>query len=205
MSQFRYVRPDSFPPITKNLLIINILVFVAQLIMESQDIELIAYGGLWNWNFEEFRPYQFATHMFMHGGFAHLLFNMFGLWMFGRVLEAFWGPKKFLLFYFICGVAAAFAQQIMGGFTVAVGASGAIMGLFAAFGYLFPNTELYFLFLPIPLKAKWAVLILIAIDLFSGIANFAGDSIARWAHLGGALAGFILVFIWNKTNRKTFY
>lgn len=205
MSSFRYTRPDNFPPVVKNLLIINGLFFVAQFVLKEQGIEAIYYGGLFNWNLEEFRPYQFFTHMFMHGSITHIFFNMFGLWMFGRVLESFWGPKKFLFFYLACGIVAAFAQQLMGDFVVAVGASGAIMGIFVAFGYLFPNTELLFLFIPIPIKAKWAVIIFVAIDLFSGVANIAGDPIAHWAHLGGALAGFLIVYYWNKTNRNTLY
>ena len=206
MSDFKYTRPDNFPPIVKNLIIINAIVFLAQWIFKSQQgVDLVMYGGLFEWNLEYFRPYQFVTHMFMHGSITHLFFNMFSLWMFGRILENFWGPKRFLLFYLICGLVSAFAQEIMGKFGVAVGASGAIMGLFAGFGYLFPNSELLFLFFPFPIKAKWAVVIFVGIDLFSGMANISGDPIAHWAHLGGALAGLVIVFIWNKTNKKTLY
>jgi hypothetical protein len=87
----------------------------------------------------------------------------------------------------------------------ALGASGAIMGIFAAFGYLFPNTPLYMMFIPIPIKAKWAMIGMAAIDLFGGVANFSGDNVAHFAHLGGAVTGFIIVLIWNKTNRNRFY
>jgi membrane associated rhomboid family serine protease len=146
--------------------------------------------------------------MFSHANITNILFNMFGLWMFGRILENVWGPKRFLFFYLVCGLGAAAAhlavQYLQGGDDLAVGASGAIMGIFAAFAYLFPNTELFIMFIPIPVKAKWAVLGLTAIDLFSGISN-TSDNIAHFAHLGGALTGFILVIIWNKTNRKTLY
>jgi membrane associated rhomboid family serine protease len=132
---------------------------------------------------------------------------MFALWMFGRILENVWGPKRFLLFYFICGIGAAAAhlliQYLNGGIAPVVGASGAIMGVFAAFAYLFPNTEMYFLFIPFPIKAKWMVIGLAAFDLFGGISG--GDNIAHFAHLGGALTGFILVLIWNRTNRRRFY
>lgn len=202
---FRYTRPDNFPPIVKNLIIINVLFFVTQIVLEQQGIDPILYGGLFNWKYEEFKPYQFFTHMFMHGGIGHIFFNMFSLWMFGRILENVWGAKKFLFFYLVCGIAAAFTQEIMGGFTVAVGASGAVMGVFVAYGFLFPNSELLFLFIPFPIKAKWAVVIFVGIDLFSGVARQPGDSIAHWAHLGGAAAGFVIVYIWNKTNKKTFY
>lgn len=222
MSEFRYYRPNSFPPIVKNLIIINALVWVAQLVFDKQGgVVTEALTGriaLFPFGTELFKPYQIATHMFAHAAyvpgtgriiFFHILFNMFALWMFGRVLENVWGPKRFLLFYLACGVGAAIThlavQYFTGGYSAAVGASGAVMGILAAFAYLFPNTELYIMFIPVPVKAKWAVIGLAAIDLFGGVANFSGDNIAHFAHLGGALTGFILVFIWNKTNRRTFY
>jgi rhomboid-like protein len=181
---------------------------------------------------QRFQPYQIATHMFSHAPppmFYHILFNMFTLWMFGRILENVWGAKRFLFFYLICGLGAAAlhlgiqyfrCEQLLQDFTnnnipaieahlgavaPALGASGAIMGVMAAFAYTFPNTELYIMFLPIPIKAKWAVLGLAAIDLFGGIAKISGDNLAHFAHLGGALTGLILVLLWNKTNRKTLY
>lgn len=210
MNDFKYHRPQAFPPVVKNLIIINVLVYLAQISIGRQ-FNLTERIALYPIQSPYFRPYQIATHMFAHAPnlFFHILFNMFALWMFGRVLENVWGPKRFLLFYFICGVGAAFlhlaVQYFTGGYGPAVGASGAIMGILAAFAYLFPNTTLIIFPIPIPVKAKWAVLGLVAIDLYSGIANFSGDSIARFAHLGGALTGFILVLIWNKTNRRKFY
>jgi len=217
----RYYRPEPFPPIVKNLIIINALVWVAQLIFDKEGT-VLTFGltsklALYPIDSEAFRPYQIATHMFAHasynagGGFVlyHILFNMFALWMFGRVLENVWGPKRFLLFYLVCGVGAAIAHLAVlyatGDYASAVGASGAVMGIFAAFAYLFPNTELFFMFIPIPIKAKWAVLIFAAIDIFGGIGVFGNSGVAHFAHLGGALAGFILVLIWNKTNRRGFY
>lgn len=205
----RYYRPDAFPPIVKNLIIINVLVFIAQNVFDQQ-YAVTAWLALWPIDSEFFRPYQLATHMFTHGGFMHILFNMFALWMFGRVLENVWGPKRFLLFYLLSGIGAAAAhigmQLFFGeGGGPAVGASGAIMGIFAAFAYLFPNTELFILFIPFPIKAKWAVIGLAAIDLFGGFARFSGDSIAHFAHLGGAITGFIIVLIWNKTDKRRFY
>jgi membrane associated rhomboid family serine protease len=169
--------------------------------------------------------------MFSHSPqlFVHIIFNMLGLWMFGRILENFWGPKRFLLFYFACGIGAAIchlliqyfrSEQLLqavlsnntaailkyrGALAPALGASGAIMGIFAAFGYLFPNTTLFIMPIPFPIKAKWAVIAMAAFDLFGGIANVSGDNVAHFAHLGGAITGFIIVLIWNKTNRRRFY
>lgn len=208
MSDFKYYKPNNFPPIVKNLIIINVLVWIAQKMLDEK-YNLTDKLALYPIGSEEFQPYQIATHMFAHGPLYHILFNMFGLWMFGKILENVWGAKRFLLFYLICGVGAAAAhltvEYFTGGYNPAIGASGAIMGIFIAFGYLFPNTELYLMFIPIPVKAKWAMIGLAAIDLFGGVAKVSGDNIAHFAHLGGAVTGFILVLIWNKTNRKRFY
>ena len=213
MSNFRYYRPTGLPPIVKNLIIINVLVWVAQLIFDK-TYDLTGMLALYPIGTPMFKPYQIATHMFTHAAYDekgqiilyHILFNMFGLWMFGRVLENVWGGKRFLLFYLSCGIGAAIThlavQYFTGSYSAAVGASGAIMGIFAAFAYLFPNTELY-LYFAIPIKAKWAVLGLVAFDLYKGYSG--SDNVAHFAHLGGALTGFILVLIWNKTNRRKFY
>jgi membrane associated rhomboid family serine protease len=248
MSDFGNYRPDPLPPIVKNLLILNVLVALAQAVFHkesgigfdlAQKLQLYpimpealrslleSEGHPRYASGERFYPYQIATHMFAHSGFMHLLFNMLGLWMFGRVLEGLWGPKRFLLFYLVCGVGAAACHlliqyfrceqllnaaiandsasigRLIGAASPAVGASGAIMGIFAAYAYLFPNTELYVMG-AIPVKAKWAVLGMAAYDVFGGVSN-SGDNIAHFAHLGGALTGFILVLIWNKTDRKRFY
>ena len=165
----------------------------------------------------------------MHGGFFHLLFNMLGLWMFGSTVEKIWGPKKFLLFYFICGVVAALTQMASYAFdwwkidntflsaedmlqyqqilrqNATVGASGAIMGILVAFGYLFPNTTLFIMPIPVPIKAKWAITGIILLDIFGGFYRLPNDNIAHFAHVGGALAGLALVLYWNKTNRRTLY
>jgi membrane associated rhomboid family serine protease len=246
MSEFRYYRQNNFPPVVKNLIIINALVFVGQLTLEKTYhlterfmLYPIMPEGLRNLlveknymvEYQKFQLYQIFTHMFSHSPtmFAHILFNMFALWMFGRILENVWGGKRFLLFYLASGVGAAALhltmqyfrcehlwqdinagnqvtqEQIFGAIAPALGASGAIMGLFAAFAYLFPNTELIFLFIPFPIKAKWMVLIMVGLDLFGGFSNSSGDNVAHFAHLGGAITGFIIVFIWNKTNRRTLY
>lgn len=205
-------------PVVFNLLIINGLVFLVQQFLTATNIN--EWGPLYGYKSEFFKPYQLITHMFMHGGIAHILFNMFGLWMFGSVLEKVWGSKKFLIFYLICGIVAGIAEMFvlkdvlvfkpeLGQNVLylgqAVGASGAIMGIMAAFAYLFPNTPLYVMFIPVPVKAKYVIPGFILIDLFGGLYNVPGDNIAHFAHLGGAAMGFILVLIWNKTNRKTFY
>jgi membrane associated rhomboid family serine protease len=212
---FRYTRPDGFPPIIKNLLFINGLFFLATVFLFSDKVYFDNYEeygltgvlGLWPIGSENFRPYQIFTHMFTHASFGHIFFNMFSLWMFGRTLENVWGSKRFLLFYLICGIGAAAVhlavQYFTGGYSFAVGASGAVMGVLVAFAYLFPNTELL-LYFAIPVKAKWVVIALIAIDLFAGLGR-TGTGIAHWAHLGGAATGFILVYFWNKTNKRTFY
>lgn len=244
MSEFRYYRPSSNPSVVMNLIIINILVFAAQHLL-TPNFDLTSKIMLWPVMPQELRnilidsnilnasdkfyPYQIFTHLFAHGSVMHIFFNMFGLFMFGRILENFWGAKRFLIFYLVCGVGAAAchlavqyfrSEQLLlafntnnaeavtkyiGAISPALGASGAIMGIFVAFAYLFPNTELFIMFIPVPVKAKWAVLIMAAMDLFGGFASLKGDNIAHFAHLGGAVAGFIMVYYWNKTNRKTFY
>lgn len=248
MSNFRFTRPSNFPPVIKNLIIINVLVAIAQLMLDQQfqltdkfTLEPIISDRLKealaqnapSVGIPHFSPYQIFTHMFTHAPLAvmpfHILFNMFVLWMFGRILENVWGPRRFLTFYLICGVGAAVIHLLVqylrceylllpavqnldqigfnkygGALAGVVGASGAIMGVMAAFAYLFPNTELY-IWGAFPIKAKWAVLGYFAIDLFGGVNPRMGDNVAHFAHLGGAITGFIVVFIWNKTNRRTLY
>jgi membrane associated rhomboid family serine protease len=232
MTQFR---PSSFqilPTVIKNLLIINGLIFLAQVTVGKQfDIDNLF--ALHSWQSPFFKPWQFITHMFMHGNFSHLLSNMFALWMFGSILENQWGPKRFLTFYIVCGLGAALChmialyyemQPVVEAFkllpigqqqellysdnfklnTATIGASGAVFGCLAAFGYLFPNTYIYIYFL-LPLKAKWFVMIYAGFELLQAIENSAGDNVAHFAHLGGALVGIILVYYWNKTNRRKFY
>jgi len=190
-------------PVVLNLIIINALVYLVQSMFDGPEEKISRVIALFPYKWPEFEPYQLVTHMFAHGGFFHLLFNMFVLWMFGSLLERAWGPKKFLIFYFVCGLAAGVAHLALEN-SPAVGASGAIMGLFAAFAYLFPNTELIIFPIPMPVKAKYAVAIMAAFDLFGGVYP-SGSNIAHFAHLGGLVMGFILVIYWNKTDKKTFY
>jgi len=192
-------------PVVLNLIIINALVFMAQSFFDGPypEEKITRLLALYPWNWEEFRPYQLVTHMFTHGGLGHILFNMFALWSFGSMLERVWGPKRFLIFYLVCGLAAGVAQLFLSD-APAVGASGAIMGLLAAFAYLFPNTQLIIFPFPVPVKAKWAIIVIAAIDLFGGVYP-TGSNIAHFAHLGGLVMGLVLVIIWNKTNKRTFY
>jgi membrane associated rhomboid family serine protease len=206
MSDFRSYSTDALPPVVKYLIIVNVVVFIAQMLLDPIMGLTMRFLALPPIDAPGFSPYQVITHMFTHGSFFHLLFNMIGLWVFGRELERYWGGKRFLNFYMICGLGAALihllVQYLMGGYSYAVGASGAVMGIFTAFAYLFPNTPLMLMFIPVPIKAKYLMLLLIAYDVFGGIGG--GDNIAHFAHLGGVATGFIMVWIWNR-NRARFY
>jgi membrane associated rhomboid family serine protease len=190
--------------IVLNLIIINGLIFLAQLLTDSTT-GLTNILALYPFGSGQFKPYQLVTHMFAHAGWLHILLNMYGLWMFGSVLERVWGPKRFLIFYLVCGLAAGIAQAWLVHDSPAIGASGAIMGLLGAFGYLFPNTQFFIIPFPIPIKAKYLVAIVAAIDIYSEFQSGGADNIAHFAHLGGLVMGLVLVIIWNKTNKKTFY
>ena len=276
MTQFRPTRFEVLPTIIKNLLIINGLVFLAQNTFAgpTSSFSFEDYFALHAWQSSLYKPWQLITHMFLHGDFGHILGNMFALWMFGSILENVWGHKRFLLFYFLCGVGAAVIHLLIlsyqlipmtneyeqllrlsksnaPGFSDAVlafskahniplariladnkvtlttpglapelmelitsyhnkvlstatlGASGAVFGILIAFVYLFPNTYIYVYFL-FPIKAKWLGVLYFAFELYKAIENSAGDNVARWAHVGGALVGFVLVYIWNKRKHHPF-
>ncbi len=197
------LRPGGYTTeVVKNLLIINALVFLATNVLNFPGLyeRLVLYAP----TNENFSPYQFITYMFMHGGFSHILFNMLGLWMFGSEIEDRLGSKKFLIYYVACGLGAAaihfgldYAVQGDSN-SVLLGASGSVFGLLAAYGMMFPNNIIMPLFPPIPMKAKYFVLIYGAIELFAGVRNVAGDNIAHFAHLGGAVTGAILILIWKQ-------
>ena len=205
-------------PVVKNLLIINIIVFFgASVLKGSLGPELINDWLAVHYPASEyFKPVQLVTYMFMHGGVMHIFFNMFGLFMFGPPVEYIWGAKRFLIYYFFTGFGALIldfavkyyqlnytllspleADMIIN--TPMVGASGAIFGILAAYGYLFPNNTIMLLFPPIPIKAKYFVIIFGAIELYSGISNMtsATSNIAHFAHLGGAIFGFLLILYWK--------
>lgn len=193
---------QKIPPVVLNLIIINVIVFIAQNVLDS-TLNLTMRFALYPYNSGYFEPYQLVTHMFLHGGIFHILFNMWALWLFGSVLEKIWGPKKFLIFYLVCGLAAGLAETFLVSGGPAIGASGAVMGLLGAFAYTFPNTQFYMIPFPFPIKAKYMAAIFAAFDLFGGVAG--GDNVAHFAHLGGLAMGLILCIIWNKTDKKTFY
>lgn len=257
-------------PIVKNLILINVIIFLLQYML---SIDLISIFGLRYIHAETFRPYQFLTHIFTHSSFMHLFSNMFALFIFGPLLERFWGSRRFLFFYLVTGLGASFlysainyyeinalenqvesymsnptpsgfdtfvlenaefAYQRLSGFIdqyydnpesssyvnesrqyatqllegkkniPMVGASGAVFGILMAFGLLFPNTELFLLFFPFPIKAKYFVLFYGLYELFAGFGRVPGDNVAHFAHLGGMLFAFILIKIW-RDKRDSFY
>jgi len=208
-NDFRPRPYNLLPEVVKNLLIINILFFAAQnLFAYKFGIDIVEKLGLHFMLSSEFRPYQFITYMFLHGGFGHLFFNMFALYMFGTSVENTWGPKRFLTYYIICGIGAAIVHYLIFYFyqnptenmfdaPVIIGASGAVFGLLLAYGMLFPNQVIYVQFI-IPMKAKYFVALYGAVELFSGLGNSASDNVAHFAHLGGMLFGFILIKFWEK-------
>ena len=241
MTQFRPTRFEVLPTIVKNLLIINGLMFLAQNTFAgpTSSINFEDYFALHAWQSDLYKPWQIVTHLFLHGDFGHIFGNMLALWMFGSILENLWGPKRFLLFYLLCGIGAAVIHLAILSYELiplirqyheiiaanmpassdfdnfiafynkkinvaTLGASGAVFGILIAFVYLFPNTYIYIYFL-FPIKAKWLGILYFSYELFFAIKNSAGDNVARWAHVGGAVVGFILVFIWNRNNRKHFY
>ncbi len=197
-----------FTGVVKHLIIINVLFFLAKQAL-SLDSFALRFPEV-----DSFQPYQIITHMFMHGDLMHILFNMFALWMFGSAVESVWGPKKFLIFYLIAGLGAAFftigieyyqyySDPQTFRYSLMVGASGAIMGVLVAFGMLFPNAELMLLFFPVPVKAKYFIPVIVGMDIFSGLTGvsiFSPSNTAYWAHVGGALAGLIMVLFWKKTQ-----
>lgn len=150
------------------------------------------------------KPWQLVSYMFMHGGFGHLFFNMYTLYIFGSVLERVWGTKKFLLFYFVTGVGAALVhivvQYLTGSFALTVGASGAIYGILMGYAMLYPDSVLTLLFPPISLKAKWFVLIFAGIELLLGVTGTQAG-VAHFAHLGGLIFGLLLMLYWKKKHR----
>ena len=196
MSQYE---PQSFrmlPPVVKHLLIINLIVFLATMVLErygySNITSMLALNSVAT---GRFRFWQLFTYMFMHAGWSHILFNMFALWMFGYVLENFWGSRRFLVYYLVCGIGAGVCNLLVPGRGLTVGASGAVYGILLAFGMMFPNERIYFYFL-IPIKAKWFVIGFAALELLEGL--FYADGIAHFAHLGGMLFGLLLILYWRK-------
>lgn len=186
-------------PIVRNLIFINVIVFVI-----SAMTPLGNWLALWDVANPNFRPYQLFTYMFSHADFFHIFFNMLLLAFFGPILEEFWDQKKFLLFYIATGIGAAVFNILMalffgiGQFDVMIGASGAVYGVMTAFGIIFPNMELRLLFLPVSFKAKYMVMVLGALAIFSGFRSTPGDNTAHLAHLGGIVMAIILIQFWMR-------
>jgi membrane associated rhomboid family serine protease len=218
-------------PVIKNLMIINVLVWIAELTFKEP---LVYHLSMHYVGHPDFGIWQILTYMFLHSfEFQHVFFNMLMLYFFGTTLENMWGGKRFLLFYLICGVGAGIIQLMAGRIEmflldsqlangsitefvyiekgrqvfngIVLGASGAVMGVTAGFTYLFPNTSVMLFPLPIPIKVKYLFVFYIAGDLFGGLNPQTTSNIAHFAHIGGALVGFILVITMNKNNRRTFY
>ncbi|WP_301958140.1 rhomboid family intramembrane serine protease [uncultured Alistipes sp.] len=197
------------PPVVKNLIIINVLVYMATALLPVGN-EIIRFCALWFGAspFGEFHSYQFITYMFLHASVEHIFFNMFALWMFGRTLEYELGSKRFLIYYMVCGVGAALIQLATAYLTgempiQLVGASGAVMGLLLAFGVMHPNAVIMLLIPPIPMKAKWFVVIYGVIELFLGWTGFGGN-VAHFAHVGGMLWGLLLLQWWKRNGTIRF-
>ena len=235
---------NNIPTVTKNLLAINVLMFLALLVAEKQGVDLNSVLGLHLFASEGFQPYQLVTYMFMHASVTHLFFNMFALYMFGRTLEYMWGAKRFLVYYLVAGIGAALVQETFGmvryhealdgmspldvelvlsrGFdalregknfvnpqlahlnvvlnSTTVGASGAIYAILLGFGMLFPEERMFVFPVPFPIKAKYLVMGYAIIELYLGVSGSA-DGVAHFAHLGGMLFGFILIFFWRNKGK----
>jgi membrane associated rhomboid family serine protease len=259
----------AIPPVVKGIIIINVILFLLTYMTGSVGQHIGSRLALYNLESPNFEPYQLITHMFMHGGFGHIFFNMFAVFIFGRVLENVWGGKRFFIFYMITGLGAALilllanhiqlvilqdkiklfqqspapevlqklvehyighpsmqflsfiekwtyqpdnASYIQQGKEWAtqllpairdiptIGASGAVFGVLVAFAMMFPDVELMLIFFPVPIKAKYMVPFYALVELFFGVAHFQWDNVAHWAHLGGALVGFIMVKIWKRNQ-----
>jgi membrane associated rhomboid family serine protease len=276
MSFFGSARGISIPPVVKNIIIINVLLFGAtqlSLYVFNTDF-MLRHFALFSVKSPLFEPHQLITHMFMHANLAHIFFNMFGVFMFGRVLEQLWGSKKMLIFYTVTGLGAAVIHLTVNYFQIThlmnmanafytspdymafseivnkyslgsmnaqvtefmqqwfykpddpsfipqakeivqyvitsnlqvptIGASGAVFGLLIAFAMMFPDVELMLIFLPIPIKAKYFVPFYALLELFFGVAGFKWDNVAHFAHLGGALFGFLLVKWWKRNQFKIY-
>lgn len=205
----RLVSPySSVPSIVKSLLIINGIMFLIELQVGVAIIEKLA---LWPLDISKaigsdsgrphFQISQLVTYAFLHGGLMHLLLNMYALWMFGSRLEKLWGPKLFAIYYFVCVIGAGLVQLFVSSqgdsFYPTIGASGGVFGLLLAFGMFYPRVPLLIIFLPIPIQARYFVILYGAIELWFGVTGLA-EGIAHFAHLGGMLFGLILILYWKK-------
>lgn len=219
---------NSLSPITRNLLIANVVCYLLQLLAGSLHIDLTDLFGLHFVLADDFRVWQLVSYMFLHGSLTHLFFNMFSLWMFGGLIERTLGAKRFLTYWMVCGIGAGICQEFwqtgqyfveglnnypmvntgsaiisMGDYLnlwTTIGASGACYGVLLAFGMLFPNERIMLLLPPIPMKAKYFVAAYAAIELISAYAS--NDNVAHFAHLGGMLFGWLLLRYWRTSRSR---
>lgn len=207
----------NLPTITKNLLIINVLIFFADYVFSRYGIDFAHLFGLHFVSATDFRLWQPITYMFMHANFSHLFFNMFAVLMFAPALEERWGSKRFLIYYLVTGIGAGLVQELVWALQlmpvlssldplmavsltnrlITIGASGAVFGILLAFGWLFPEVRMYIMFIPIPIRARTLVIIYALIELFAGLAPSSGDNVAHFAHLGGMVFGWLLILWWK--------
>lgn len=216
----------NMPPVTKNLIIINLLMYLAKVVALRYGIDFDDLLGLHFLLASDFKLYQLFTYMFVHGNLTHIFFNMFAVWMFGRIMEQVMGSQRFLFYYVVCGLGAGLVQEgaqyieymyqglqaydtvnLGGGITLpmatylnrwtTVGASGAVYGILLSFGMTFPEERMFIIPIPFPIKAKWFVIGYAVIELMSALGN-TGDGVAHMAHLGGMLFGLLLILYWRK-------
>ena len=219
---------NNLPPITKNLLIINVLCYFGIIVARRYGLDLDSVLGLHFFLASDFKLYQLFTYMFMHANLEHIFFNMFAVWMFGRTLEMVFGSKRFLTYFLVCGIGAGIVQEVIQyvfyatelvrydsvnigveivpmaeylNMMTTVGASGAVYGILLAFGMLFPNSQMFVFPLPFPIKAKFFVIGYAVIELFLGLGQ-TGDGVAHFAHLGGMTFGFLLIMYWRKKSKN---
>lgn len=210
-------------PVTRWLLIANLIIFLLSGITQRYGVDLNMIGGLHYVSASSFHWWQPITYMFLHANLSHLFFNMFAVWMFGPVIEQQWGARRYAIYYLVCGLGAAFIQEVVWSLMLAnmsgsygaaylaqyaylmntIGASGAVFGILFAFGWLFPDIPMYIMFIPIPIRARTMVIGYALLELFAGLGSVSGltaDHVAHFAHLGGMLFGWLLILYWKQTN-----
>ena len=213
----------NLPTVTRYLLIANFCFWILTVFLERYGIYLNNIGGLHFYAAQSFHWWQPVTYMFLHANFSHIFFNMFAVWMFGPMIEREWGARRFLIYYLVCGLGAAFIQEVVWTLMLSnmsatysaasiasyafqlntIGASGAVFGILFAFGWLYPDVPMFIFFIPIPIRARVFVIIYALIELFAGLGSVAGltaDNVAHFAHLGGLLFGWLLILYWKHNN-----
>ena len=217
------VEMRNIPTVTRYLLIANFVIYLLAAFLQRSGLDLNTIGGLHYIGASSFHWWQPVTYMFLHANLSHIFFNMFAVWMFGPMIENEFGPRRFSLYYLVCGLGAALVQETVWALMLSnmsatysaaslanyaymlntIGASGAVFGILFAFGWLYPNVPMYILFIPIPVRARVFVIVYALIELFAGlgsVAGFTADNVAHFAHLGGLLFGWLLILYWKKTN-----